>query len=113
MISIKSKREIELLRIAGNIVYQTHQYLRPFIKEGITTKEIDRLGEEFIRSKGCTPSFKGYNDYPASICTSINQEVVHGIPSDRKLRNGDIITLDIGACYKGYHGDSAWTYAVG
>ena len=113
MISIKSKREIELLRIAGNIVYQTHQYLRPFIKEGITTKEIDRLGEEFIREHGCTPSFKGYNDYPASICTSINQEVVHGIPSDRKLRNGDIITLDIGACYKGYHGDSAWTYAVG
>jgi methionyl aminopeptidase len=113
MISIKSEREIELLRVAGNIVYQTHKYLRPYIKEGITTKELDRLGEEFIRSKGCTPSFKGYNDYPASICTSINQEVVHGIPSNRKLRNGDIITLDIGACYKGYHGDSAWTYAVG
>ena len=113
MISIKSKREIELLRIAGNIVYQTHQYLRPFIKEGITTKELDRLGEEFIRNHDCTPSFKGYNDYPASICISINQEVVHGIPGNRKLRNGDIVTLDIGACYKGYHGDSAWTYAVG
>lgn len=113
MISIKSEREIELLRIAGNIVYQTHEYLRPFIKEGITTKEIDELGEAFIRSKGATPSFKGYEGYPASICTSINEEVVHGIPSKRKLRNGDIITLDIGACYKGYHGDSAWTYAVG
>lgn len=113
MISIKSEREIELLRIAGNIVYQTHEYLRPFIKEGITTKEIDELGETFIRSKGATPSFKGYEGYPASICTSINEEVVHGIPSKRKLRNGDIITLDIGACYKGYHGDSAWTYAVG
>ena len=113
MISIKSKREIELLRVAGNIVYQTHQYLRPFIKEGITTKELDRLGEEFIREHGCTPSFKGYNDYPASICISVNQEVDHGIPGDRKLRNGDIVTLDIGACYKGYHEDAARTYAVG
>lgn len=113
MISIKSDREIELLRIAGNIVYQTHVYLRPFIKEGITTKELDTLAENFIRSKGATPSFKGYNDFPATICTSINQEVVHGIPGKRKLRDGDIISIDIGACYKGYHGDSAWTYAVG
>ena len=113
MISIKSEREIELLKIAGNIVYETHQYLSPFIKEGITTKELDTLAEEFIRSKGATPSFKGYNDCPASICTSINEEVVHGIPSKRRLRNGDIISIDIGACYKGYHGDSAWTYAVG
>lgn len=113
MISIKSDREIELLRIAGNIVYETHQYLRPFIKEGVTTKELDTLAEKFIRSRGATPSFKGYNDFPASICTSINEEVVHGIPSKRRLRNGDIISIDIGACYKGYHGDSAWTYAVG
>ena len=113
MISIKSKREIELLRIAGNIVHETRMYLIPFIKEGITTKELDTLAEEFIRSKGATPSFKGYEDYPASICTSINEEVVHGIPGKRKLRNGDIISIDIGACYKGYHGDSAWTFAVG
>ena len=113
MISIKSEREIELLRIAGHIVYETHQYLRPYIKEGITTKELDTLAEEFIRSKGATPSFKGYNDFPATICTSINQEVVHGIPSNRRLRNGDIISIDIGACYKGYHGDSAWSYPVG
>ena len=113
MISIKSDREIELLRIAGNIVHETREYLIPFIKEGITTKELDTLAEEFIRSKGATPSFKGLNDFPASICTSINQEVVHGIPSKRKLRNGDIISIDIGACYKGYHGDSAWTFAVG
>ena len=113
MISIKSEREIELLRIAGNIVHETRMYLIPFIKEGITTKELDTLAEEFIRSKGATPSFKGYDDYPASICTSINEEVVHGIPSKRKLRNGDIISIDIGACYKGYHGDSAWTFAVG
>ena len=113
MISIKSEREIELLRIAGNIVHETRMYLIPFIKEGITTKELDTLAENFIRSKGATPSFKGYGDYPATICTSINEEVVHGIPSKRKLRNGDIISIDIGACYKGYHGDSAWTFAVG
>ena len=113
MINIKSDHEIELLRIAGNIVYQTHQYLKPFIKEGITTKELDTLAEDFIRSKGATPSCKGYHGFPATLCTSINDEVVHGIPSGRKLKNGDIITLDICACYKGYHGDSAWTYEVG
>lgn len=113
MISIKSDHEIELLRIAGKIVYQTHQYLKPFIKEGITTLELDKLAEDFIRSKGATPSCKGYHGFPATLCTSINDEVVHGIPSMRKLKNGDIITLDICACYKGYHGDSAWTYTVG
>ena len=113
MITLKSQREIELLKIAGNIVYQTHQYLKPYIKEGITTKELDKLAEDFIRSKDATPSFKGYEGFPSTLCTSINSEVVHGFPSDRKLKNGDIISIDIGACYKGYHGDSAWTYAVG
>ena len=113
MISIKSEREIELLRVAGNIVHETREYLRPFIKEGITTKELDRLAEEFILSKGATPSFKGLNDFPCATCISINQEVVHGIPGRRKLRNGDIVSIDIGACWKGYHGDSAWTFAVG
>jgi len=113
MISIKSEREIELLQIAGNIVYQTHQHLKPYIKEGITTKELNAIAEKFIIEKGATPSFKGYQGYPAAICTSINCEVVHGIPSNRKLKNGDIISIDIGACYKGYHGDSAWTYKVG
>jgi len=113
MISIKSEREIELLRVAGNIVHETRVYLMPFIKEGITTKELDRLAEEFILSKGATPSFKGLNDFPCATCISINQEVVHGIPGRRKLRNGDIVSIDIGACYKGYHGDSAWTFAVG
>lgn len=113
MITIKSPREIELLKIAGNIVYQTHQYLKPFIKEGITTKELDTLAENFILSHDATPSFKGYEGFPGSICTSINNQVVHGIPGKRKLKNGDIISIDIGACYKGYHGDSAWTYAVG
>ena len=113
MISIKSEREIELLRVAGNIVHETREYLKPFIKEGITTKELDTLAEDFIRSKGATPSFKGLNDFPCATCISINQEVVHGIPSKRKLRNGDIVSIDIGACYHGYHGDSAWTFAVG
>ena len=113
MITIKSKREIELLKIAGNIVYQTHQYLKPYIKEGITTKELDKLAKDIIKSKDATPSFKGYEGFPSTLCTSINSEVVHGFPSDRKLKNGDIISIDIGACYKGYHGDSAWTYTVG
>lgn len=113
LIKIKSDREIELLRKAGHIVYLTHQYLKPYIKEGITTKELDTLAEEFICSQGATPSFKGYNGFPGSICTSINNQVVHGIPGKTKLKKGDIISIDIGACYKGYHGDSAWSYPVG
>ena len=113
MISIKSEYELELMKKAGNIVYLTHQYLKKYIKPGITTKELDKLAENFIKSKGATPSFLNYNGFPGSICTSINNEVVHGIPSKRKLRNGDIISIDIGACYKGYHGDSAWSYGVG
>ena len=113
MISIRSEYELSLLKEAGQIVYLTHQYLKQYIKPGITTKELDKLAEDFIRSKGATPSFLNYNGFPGSICTSINNEVVHGIPSKRKLRNGDIISIDIGACYKGYHGDSAWSYGVG
>lgn len=113
LITIKSKREIELLKQAGNIVYRTHEYLKPYIKEGITTKELDKLAEDFIRSQEATPSFKGYQGFPGSICASINDVVVHGIPGNQKLRNGDIISIDIGACYKGYHGDSAWSYQVG
>ena len=113
MISIKSDREIELLRIAGNIVYETHQYLKQYIKPGITTKQLDKLAEDFIKSKDAYPSFKGYGGFPGSICTSVNQEVIHGIPGGYKLKDGDIISIDIGACYKGYHGDSAWSYAVG
>ena len=113
MITLKSKREIELLKEAGHIVYLTHQYLRPHIKAGIKTIELDRLAEDFIRSKGATPSFKGYEGFPYTLCISINDEVVHGFPSERILKDGDIISIDIGACYKGYHGDSAWTYQVG
>lgn len=113
MISIKSEREISLMRKAGNIVYRTHKYLEPYIKPGITTKELDKLAYDFIISQDATPSFLNYDGFPGSICASINEEVVHGIPSNRKLKNGDIIGIDIGACYKGYHGDSAWSYQVG
>ena len=113
MITIRSEREIALLKKAGNIVYQTHQYLKPYIKEGIKTSELNKMAEEFILSKDATPSFKGYEGFPYTLCISINDEVVHGFPSNRKLKKGDIITIDIGACYKGYHGDSAWTYKVG
>ena len=113
MITIKSERDIALLKVSGNIVYKTHQYLKLFIKEGITTNELNNLAEKFILKNNATPSFKGYEGFPSALCISINEEVVHGFPSERKLKNGDIVTLDIGACFKGYHGDSAWTYQVG
>lgn len=113
MINIKTEREIELMKIAGNIVYETHQMLKPHIKPGISTLELDELAHEFILGKSATPSFLGYDGFPNSICASLNDEVVHGIPNDRKLKDGDVIKIDIGANYKGYHGDSAWTYAVG
>lgn len=113
MISIKTPREIELMREAGLIVGDTHKYLIPYLKPGITTKEIDDLARKYILSRGATPSCYHYDGFPGNICISVNDEVVHGIPGGRKLQDGDIVTLDICACYKGYHGDSAWTYAVG
>lgn len=113
MISIKSEREIELMKIAGRIVSETHKYLQDFIKPGITTREIDDLALNFIESKGGRAACKGYEGFPGAICISVNDEVVHGIRSDRKLKEGDIVTLDIVVEYKGYHGDSAWTYPVG
>lgn len=113
MISIKSKREIELMKEAGMMVSKTHKYLKPYIKEGITTKELDKLAEDYIVSLGGVPSCKGYEGFPAALCTSVNEEVVHGIPSNRKLSDGDIITIDMVIGYKGYQGDAAWTYEVG
>ena len=113
MITIKSDYELSLMRKAGRIVYDTHQYLKPFIKEGITTGELDKLAHDYIISRDAYPSCLNYEGFPKSICISVNEEVVHGIPGKRKLKNGDIVTLDICACYKGYHGDSAWTYPVG
>lgn len=113
-VTIKSNREIELMREAGRILALVHEELEKVIKPGITTKEIDRLGEELIRSYGCIPSFLNYNGYPASICVSVNDEVVHGIPSKKRiLREGDIVSLDAGVIYKGYHSDAARTHAVG
>jgi methionyl aminopeptidase len=113
MIICKTPRELEIMREAGRIVALTHQELKKHITPGITTKELDRIAEEFIRKNGAFPSFKGYNGFRGSICASVNNELVHGIPGDRVLKNGDIISIDIGAKYNGYHGDSAWTYAVG
>lgn len=113
-VSIKSAKEIELMREAGRLLSITHEELRKAIKPGISTYEINRLGEEIIRSYGCIPNFLHYNGYPASICTSVNEEVVHGIPDKKRiLKEGDIISLDAGLIYKGYHSDAARTHAVG
>lgn len=113
MITIKDEREIDFMRHAGMLVSKMHKYLKPFIKEGITTKELDRLAEEFIVKNKGVPSCKGYEGFPATLCTSVNDMVVHGIPDNTKLKNGDIITIDVVIGYKGYQGDAAWTYAVG
>ena len=113
MITIKSKREIELMRQAGYLVSLTHKYLKPYIKEGITTKELDKLAEDFIIKNDGVPTCKGYEGYPSALCTSVNDTVVHGIPDNYKLKNGDIITIDMVIGYKGYQGDAAWTYKVG
>ena len=113
MIIIKSEREIELMKEAGLMVSKTHKYLKPFIKAGITTKELDDLAFDYIKSLGGNAACKGYGGFPGAICISVNEEVVHGIGGKRVLKNGDIVTLDIVVEYKGYHGDSAWTYEVG
>ena len=113
MISIKSQRELQLMKEAGRIVGLVHKKMAEVVRPGISTLELDRIAEELIRGNGATPSFKGYQGFPGSICTSINNMLVHGIPDHRILHDGDIISIDVGPCYKGYHGDSAWTYAVG
>lgn len=114
MITLKSKREIELMDKAGTIVALVHKKLKEVIVPGISTAQIDKICEEVIRENGGTPSFKGLYDFPGAVCTSVNDILVHGIPSHSViLKDGDIITVDVGACYKGYHGDSAWTYPVG
>ncbi|MGM7637273.1 type I methionyl aminopeptidase [Bacillus sp. Hm123] len=113
MIICKTPREIEIMREAGRIVALTHKELQKHISPGITTKELDEIAEKFIKQHDAIPSFKGYNGFRGSICASVNEELVHGIPGDRVLKEGDIISLDIGANYRGYHGDSAWTYPVG
>lgn len=114
MVSIKSAREIELMREAGKILSEVHDRLAEYIRPGITTYEINRRGEELIRSFGAVPSFLGYEGYPASICVSVNDEVVHGIPSKKRtIHEGDIVSLDAGVIYKGWQSDAARTYGVG
>ncbi len=113
-VSIKSEREIGLMRDSGKILAEVHAKLGEAIKPGMTTLDIDRLGEKLIRSYGCIPNFLNYNGFPASICVSVNEQVVHGIPTDdRILKEGDIVSLDAGLIYKGYHSDAARTHAVG
>jgi methionyl aminopeptidase len=114
MVSIKSKREIELMRKAGEINALAHKAIAEAIKPGISTLELDLIAERVITSNGATPSFKGYQGYKHTICASINEVVIHGIPNRKHiLKKGDIIAIDIGTCYKGYHGDSAMTHSVG
>lgn len=113
-VSIKSEREIGLMRDSGKILAEVHAKLGEAIRPGMTTLDIDRLGEKLIRSYGCIPNFLNYNGFPASICVSVNEQVVHGIPTDdRILKEGDIVSLDAGLIYKGYHSDAARTHAVG
>ena len=113
-VTVKSKHEIELMREAGRILGTVLKELEKECKLGVTTYHINKIGDEMIKSYGCIPSFYGYQGYPASICVSVNEEIVHGIPSKaRVLKDGDIVSLDAGVIYKGYHSDAARTYGVG
>lgn len=113
MLTIKSAAEIEKMRAAGRIVGDTLKLMRDMVKPGVTTAELDKAAEAFIRSKNAVPSFLHYNGYPKSICTSVNAQVVHGIPGKYALKDGDIISIDVGAELNGYHGDAARTFFVG
>ena len=113
MIRLKTAEELRKMREAGRIVALAHEAVRSNIEAGMTTKELNDLCEKIIVEAGATPSFKGLYGFPAATCISINSLLVHGIPDDTVLQEGDIVSVDIGACYQGYHGDSAWTYGVG
>ena len=114
MITLKTKRELEIMREACAISAQALKLIGSAIEPGVSTLELDRMAEKFIRSKGATPNFKNYNGYPATACISINNEVIHGIPSkSRKIVAGDIVSVDLGAMFEGYHGDNAATFACG
>jgi len=113
MVTLKSKRELEIMRDASRIVGEILQELRPLVQPGITTRELDRIAEEKTLKRGAAPAFKGYRGFPRTLCTSINHEVVHGIPGHRELKEGDIVGLDFGVIYNGYYGDSAITVPVG
>ncbi|MDD5156403.1 MAG: type I methionyl aminopeptidase [Candidatus Omnitrophica bacterium] len=113
MIPLKSEKDLEMLKIAGRILSRVMQRLRESVKAGISTVELDSLAWKLIESEQAIPAFKGYKGYPANICTSINEEIVHGIPSGRRLKEGDIISLDVGINYKGYFSDAAITLGIG
>ncbi len=113
MVTLKSKRELEIMRDASRIVGEILQELRPLVQPGTTTRELDRIAEEKTLKCGAVPAFKGYRGFPRTLCTSINHEVVHGIPGNRELKEGDIVGLDFGVIYNGYFGDSAITVPVG
>ena len=113
MIVLKSQQEIAYMREAGRIVVETLELIRQAVKPDVTTQELDRIADEYIRERGAIPAFKGYNGFPGSICASVNEEVVHGIPGPRKLKNGDIISVDIGTLINGFYGDAAMTFPVG
>lgn len=113
MIILKSEREINYLRDAGRIVAETHQEVKNAVKPGVTTLDLDQIAEEYIKSRGAIPSFKGFHGFTGNICASVNEEVVHGIPGLRKLKTGDNVSIDIGAVINGYHGDAAITVPVG
>ncbi|MGL4790205.1 MAG: type I methionyl aminopeptidase [Anaerotignaceae bacterium] len=112
-ITIKSEEQIEKMRKAGTILKELWAILEKEVKPGVTTLHLDKIAEDYIREKGATPSFKGYGGFPGSICASINDEIIHGIPSLRKLKDGDILSIDVGACIDGFHGDCARTFPVG
>ncbi len=113
MISVKSEADLVKMRKACEVTGQTLKMIEEFVKPGVTTEELDQIIEKFIRDNGCTPSFKNLYGFPASACISVDDIVVHGIPSKRKLVEGEIVSIDVGACYKGFHGDAARTFAVG
>ncbi len=113
MIIVKSSREIELMREAGRITASVFDALLPLLKPGVTTMELDRVAEETIRSQNAVPGFKGYGGFPATLCVSVNDTLVHGFPSKYRLKEGDIVSIDVGAVYKGYNGDAARTFAIG
>lgn len=113
MIIVKSPREIELMREAGRITASVFDALLPLLKPGVTTMELDQVAEKVIRSQNAIPGFKGYGGFPATLCISVNDTLVHGFPSKYRLKEGDIVSIDVGAVYKGYNGDAARTFAIG
>ncbi|MEL6413021.1 MAG: type I methionyl aminopeptidase, partial [Bacteroidota bacterium] len=113
MIFLKSEEEIALIKESAHLLSKVHGHIAKEIKPGITTQQLDSLAEAFIRDKGGVPSFKGYKKFPATLCTSVNEYVVHGLPSDYALREGDTVSIDCGVYYKGFHSDAAFTYPIG